>query len=216
MNKWLMRLLRIGAVLLVLAFAFWALVKLENAPPSVEKGHSVVLYDAEDYARSNRINENADATSEYIFLNHGQSGIISAFDWSGAYCFSIVTGGTNGIPELYCCGDTLYVIDKSHHVFVYDGPTLMQDYQIESPVNSTLRSELRESSNHLITLSDNKVHGPDGEEIMTVAGIDWSRLSPTGSVIVVAAFVLVALTLIWICVKDVRKSSSPLKTLRRR
>ena len=212
MDKRTVRLLRIGFVLACLTFAVWALVKMGNTP-SVEKGRSVVLCDAEDYARSNGITENADATSEYIFLNHGQSGIISVFDWSGAYCFSIVTTSRgNGAPELFCCGDTLWVIDKNKHVFVYDGPTLTQDFQIESPVNGTLDSELRESSNHLITLSDNKVYGPDGKEIMTVAGITRSRLSPTGSVVVVAAFVLVALAFIRICVKDVRKSASPPQT----
>ena len=204
MSNKLRRLLEICVVLAGIVFVFWAVAKGEELP-HVEAGRSRVIYDAEAYARSNGITENADATSEYIFLNHGR--IISAFDWSGSYCFSIVTTANgNGASELYCCGDTLWVIDKNYHVFTYDGPTLTQDYQIESPVNSTLMSELREKGNRLITLSGNKVLGPDGKEIMTVAGVRRSRLSPTESVIVLAAFALVFFGFLWIVRKEFKKN----------
>lgn len=206
MNKKLRRLLEICFVLAGIVFVFWAVIKGEEIP-SVEEGHSRVIYDAEDYARSNLIIENADATGEYIFLNHGR--IISAFDWSGSYCFSIVTTARgNGVTHLYCYGDTLWVIDRNYHVFIYDGPMLTQDFQIESPVNSTLESELREKENRLITLSGNKVLGPEGTEILTVAGVQRSRLSPAESAVVLAAFALVFFGILWLVWKECKKNRS--------
>ena len=205
MNKWLRRLLTLAVVSVGLWFIFTSLMRADEVP-SVEKGRSVVVTDAGHYAETTGV-YTIDATDEYIFLNHGETGVISVYGWDGKYRFTIVTTFQhNGIPEIWCCGDLLTLLDKNNHVFVYDGPTLLRDYQIESLEQyGALRDELRAGRNRLVSLSGNDVVDGEGRVILTVSDA-VHPLTQTQRVIVLAAFFLVFGTFIAICVKDFKKS----------
>ena len=145
------------------------ILRYNEETPYSEKGKSFVTYEAKHFFETHRVYD-VDATSDYIFLSHGQNGIISAFDWNGNYCFSIVTTADgNGSPELYCCEKELFIIDKNKHVFVYVGVDLKQDYQIESLTQgSKLRSDLRERKNNLVSLSGANVVDVDNRTILVI------------------------------------------------
>ena len=113
----LRRLLRALLVLVCLALIVWSLLT-DDGMPEVDPGKARLVTDGEEYARTHNVGA-VDATADSIYLNHGSRGIISVYDWDGAYCYSIVTTAVgNGWPELYCCGDRLYLLDKFKHVFV--------------------------------------------------------------------------------------------------
>ncbi len=153
----------LGVALIVIILRYY------EETPYAEKGKTFVTYEAKHFFETHRVYD-VDATSDYIFFSHGQNGIISAFDWNGNYCFSIVTTAEgNGSPELYCCEKELFIIDKNKHVFVYEGVDLKQDYQIESLAQgSELRSNLRGRENNLVSLSGRNVVDDENRIILVL------------------------------------------------
>ncbi len=167
-----------GYILTAIAavFVIWILFRTE-ATPSVSKGISVVREDQSYYARTSTV-LNVDATDRYIYLNHGRSGVISAFDWDGNYCFTIVTNesANSADPSLFCIGDTLYIIDKSNHYFKYLGKQMLEHYQIESYVEAAeIKKELAEAQNHLVHLEGKNVVDEAGNVIMKVCDTEETK-----------------------------------------
>lgn len=146
-----------------------SLIQYNAETPTIEPGQSAVVFNAEQFASKERVYM-ADATEEYIFLVHETSGVISAFDWDGRYCFSIVTTSKgNGFPEIVCCGNTLTIIDKLNHVFVYEGQRCIEDYQIESlDQHELLKNKLTETSNLLVALQGAAIVDRDNHVIFQV------------------------------------------------
>lgn len=184
-----MKLVKIMAVIACFAIAVWiAFLSQKNGLPQVEKGRSVVIYDAEHYAETHTVYA-VDATRETVFLNHGR--VISGFDWNGDYCFSIVTLLGKGKTEIYCSGEELTLCDVNNHVFVYEGAQLLRDYQLETRDQySQFRKEQLTKKNELVSLSGKDVVDRDGRIILTVHDVP-PVLSPAGRWIVITAFFLV-------------------------
>ena len=142
--------------------------------PTIEKGKSKVVINAEAYAQNASVYSVA-ATMEYIFLNHGQDGIVSVYNWEGNYCFTIVTSSEgNGIPEIYCVDKRLYLIDKQLHVFVYDGERLIQDYQIKSAKQaSELLSGLKAQKNKFVTINGSQIVDENGNLVFSIPYLNF-------------------------------------------
>lgn len=206
----LRRLLRALLVLVCLALIVWSLLT-DDGMPDVDRGKARLVTDGEEYARTHDVVA-VDATADSIYLNHGSRGIISVYDWDGAYCYSIVTTAAgNGAPELYCCGDRLYLLDKFNHVFVYEGRERIGDYPIQSLEQySAFRSELQEKRNRLITVSGRDLVDSDGRVVMRVENMVRLHLTPLESTVVLGAFALVAGLFLYIFIREVRKGKSPL------
>ena len=166
MIKKINRVFRIIWFLLAIGLLF-SIIAYQGEIPYSEAGTSFVVDDAERFARTLSVHD-ADATNDYIFLNHGQNGLISAFDWSGAYCFTIVTTAAgNGLAEIYCCENEITIIDKSKHVFVYDGSALTQEYQLDPQEQySNFRAKLIEKKNNYVMLVGKEVVDADGNLIL--------------------------------------------------
>lgn len=163
--KWLC----IAAYVIVgIIFIIW-FVKEKEVTPEVERDKSIVIYDGESYARTHRV-FSVDATSEYVFLDHGKDGIISVYDWEGSYRFSIVTTRKgNGAPEAFCCGESITVFDKNKHAFTYKGERLMEDQPFTSLEEyKDLWSELVANRNHMVSLNGTDVVDRTGRIILTV------------------------------------------------
>ena len=112
MKKHVPGLLQIFIVIAAALLLLWSL-RDTAGPPSVGRGQSKVVYDAEGYAHKTAVFSVA-ATEDRIFLCHGQDGVISVFDYYGNYCYSIVTAREgNGSPELYCVNGDLTIIEKT-------------------------------------------------------------------------------------------------------
>ena len=189
MDRWPIKLVKIIAVIACFSAFLWMVFLMQkDETPSVEKGKSAVVYNAEQFAETNTVYE-VNATSEYVFLNHGR--IISVFDWNGDYCFSIVTTHQgNGVAELYCSGEILTMLDRNNHVFVYDGAQLLREYQIETiDQYSEFRETQLAKKNGYVSLSGNNVIDKDGRVILTVHDVPLS-LSQAERWIVLAAFFL--------------------------
>ena len=158
----------LGILLLFYAFKHQAEVP---APYQLESAPSV-SYRYETFARAEGVHS-VDASEEYIFLSHGHDNVISAFDWGGSYCFTIVTEQyrrRNGFLELICCGNELTIIDQHSHVYVYDGPRLIREEQLGSLEEySRFQSELTARRNHLVTLRGTQVVDEDGNPVLTVS-----------------------------------------------
>ena len=202
MNKALRRVLEIAVLLLGIGLVLFAL-KAREETPYVEKGRTLVTTDAEAYARRARV-YGAAATDAYIFLSHGQSGVISAFGRDGAYRFTIVTTADgNGAPELYCVGERLVLIDKNKHVFVYEGSALLEDRQLGSlEEGSRLREELRESGNPPVSLRGGEVIDAEGAVILSGlrSGEQYTRRT-----LLLVALSIPALFVVWL----VRRRKDP-------
>lgn len=162
-------LLKCFALTLALLLGFWVLERADDTP-KIEKGKSAVVYTAEKHAQNTAVYK-VTATRDYLFLNHGQDGIVSVYDRAGHYCFSIVTTWQgNGLPEVYCVGGLLYLIDKNSHVFVYDGTRLAEEYQISSlEQGSELRSRLKQENSNLVSFDGVHVCDADGKTLLTVS-----------------------------------------------
>lgn len=153
-----------------MTLVFWLLARTGETP-WVEKGRTRVVTDAEAYSRSAPVHAAA-ATREYVFLNHGQNGVVSVYDWAGNYCFTIVTSSEgNGVPELYCVENKLFLIDKNAHVFVYDGAQLVDDYQMGTrEQGSELRASLRARENGLVTVNETQIMDKNGNPAFDIPG----------------------------------------------
>lgn len=202
MNSWLMKLVKSITVIACLSAILWSL-SLKEETPKVEEGKSVVIFNGDHYAETSTVYE-VNATSEYVFLNHGY--VISVFNMNGEYCYSIVTTYRgNGLAELYCSGTILTLLDKNNHAFVYDGALLLRDYQIETiDQYSEFRKAQLAKKNEYVSLSGNNVVDRDGHVIFTVNGPP-RPLSQTERWIVLAAFFLVFSLFIVFFVKEHQK-----------
>lgn len=206
-------LLKCFTWVLSIMLAFWILERAAETP-TAEKGESFVVYTAEKHARGTAVYSVA-ASADYLFLNHGQDGIISAYDWEGNYCFSIVTTRKgNGFPEVYCVDGILYVIDKNSYVFLYNGSCLLEGYPINSlQQGSELRSWLKKESNRLVSFDGIHVLDSRGTPLLSVPKSSDQSLKKA-VLLMIPIVLFFSFIIIW---KElVRQGSSSASQLKRR
>ena len=163
-------------VILWLAAAFYLVATMlywRDITPSVQEGTVRIVEDAENYAYRSPASK-AIAVGDVIYLNHGQSGVISAFSREGKYRFSIVTTSMgNGEPELYGDEGFLYVIDKNACVFVFREKELISNDSLTDRKDSQdLRKRLQSflpGQTNIVTLEGNRVLNEQGELLFKVA-----------------------------------------------
>ena len=205
------KIVRFILVLAVIVFAVClaALLSCRNASaPSVPLGQIKII----DTDYSNRFGAGTiDATSKHIYLLYAQDDLICVYNWSGEYQYAIVLPreGQNGVPQIRCSDDLLYIQTNNYHVFVVDEQELVGDYppgtfdNAEQGVWFPTRSIFGDpNEDKLIQVKGNKVLDKDGNVIMR-----FRTSSPDGIGSIVIAVLVLAFLILVIFVDHRRKKN---------
>lgn len=134
--------------------------------PIAARGSYVVFHN--ELNRSAQITQ-VDVTEEYIYFAYSTDDVVAVYDWDGNYQYSFAfAGDTNGGMSIRCEDELLYVQDRVHNEYIFQGETLVKEYDaVESTYSYGWHQETRDIS---IRYDNYKVYDLEGNYIMDLPG----------------------------------------------
>lgn len=134
--------------------------------PVAARGSYVVFRN--ELNRSAQITQ-VDVTEEYIYFAYSADDVVAVYDWNGNYQYSFsFFGDTNGGLSIRCHDGLLYVQDRLHNEYLFQGEALVTKYDAtESTYSYGWHHETRYVS---IRYDNHKVYDLEGNYIMDLPG----------------------------------------------